>query len=561
MYNKAQKIRLAFTSLVYLLLLIFVLFRLLDLQVLNNRNFTKLADSQHLLKLTLYPQRGIIYDCNHKVLALSLKVFSVYADPRLIEDKEGTAALLAQTLDLDEDWVLKRIDRDRAFVWIKRWLPENEARGIRELSLPGVDLINENKRYYPNGELAAHVIGFAGMDERGLDGVELVYNEYLKGQRGRRSLLRDAKQRMLPAFEYEYYPAIDGYNVVLTIDQMIQHIVEEELDKAMAQNNALAGSVIVMDPNDGSILALANRPAFDLNKFVSSLAEERRNRAIADFYEPGSTFKIITASSALQEKAVTMDETFFCENGAYRVASHVLHDHHPLGTLSVVQIIEKSSNVGAVKIAQKLGEQLLYKYIKLYGFGRETGIDLPGESPGYFRDLSQWSKLSIAAIPMGQEIGVTVLQMVRAMAAIANGGELVTPHVLNKIIDNQGEEIKNFSAPQKKRVISAKTSQEMKEILSGVVRQGTGTRAQIDGYSSAGKTGTAQKLNAEGGYSHSKFVASFIGFAPVEDPKFVIAVVFDEPHPQYYGGTVSAPVFKNIAEKILKYMDIPKQAD
>ena len=256
-----------------------------------------------------------------------------------------------------------------------------------------------------------------------------------------------------------------------------------------------------------------------------------------------------------------MDETFFCENGAYRVASHVLHDHHPLGTLSVVQIIEKSSNVGAVKIAQKLGEQLLYKYIKLYGFGRETGIDLPGESPGYFRDLSQWSKLSIAAIPMGQEIGVTVLQMVRAMAAIANGGELVTPHVLNKIIDNQGEEIKNFSAPQKKRVISAKTSQEMKEILSGVVRQGTGTRAQIDGYSSAGKTGTAQKLNAEGGYSHSKFVASFIGFAPVEDPKFVIAVVFDEPHPQYYGGTVSAPVFKNIAEKILKYMDIPKQAD
>ncbi len=558
MYNKAQKIRLAIVFFIYLLLLILVIFRLLDLQVLNNKSFTKLADAQHLVKLTIYPQRGFIYDRDKRVLALSLKVFSVYADPQNIKDKESTAAALSKVLGMDESWVLKRISRDKSFVWIKRWIKDSEANQIKKLKLPGVELLKENKRYYPNGSSAAHVIGFAGIDQKGLAGVELYYNKELKGQRGRKSLLRDARQRLLPAFEYENYPAINGYNIILTIDEVIQHIAEDDLAKAIEKNHALDGSVVVMDPYTGEILALANYPTFNLNKFPASTAVERRDRAVCDFYEPGSTFKTITVSAALEDKVVTPDDKFFCENGAYRVAGHVLHDHKPMGTLTVTQIVEESSNIGAVKIGQKLGDRRLYNYIRLYGFGSQTGIDLPSETPGYFRDLAHWSRLSIAAIPMGQEIGVSVIQMVRAVSAIANGGKLVTPHIMKEITDNHGAVIRKFASPPEKRVISGQISQEMKKIMATVVAAGTGVRAQLDGYTCAGKTGTSQKLNANGAYSHSKFVGSFIGFAPVEHPRFVIAVVFDQPHPQYYGGTVAAPVFKDIAEKILRYMDVPK---
>lgn len=558
MFKRAQKVRLAIVFCSYLFILLVIFCRLLHVQVLNSDYYVKLAQSQHELTLKLYPQRGLIYDRNEKVFALSLKVFSVYAVPRQIENKEETAKELSDILNVDFQETLEKLKKDKSFVWIKRRVDKKEAQLIKLLRSHGVDMIRENKRYYPKRELAAHLIGFAGVDEQGLEGIELQYDAYLKGQSGHRSLIRDAKQRMLPAFEYEFVPAVDGYNVILTIDEVIQHIVEEELDKAFEESNALGASVIVMNPSNGQVYALANRPAFDPNFFGSADLTSRRNRTVCDYYEPGSTFKIITAIAALEEKVVALDEIFFCENGSYRISKHVLHDHKPHGDLTFVEIIEKSSNIGVVKVAQRLGAELLYKYIRKLEFGKKTGIDLPGETPGFIRHWKDWSKLSIAAVPIGQEIGVSVLQMLRAMAVIANSGYLVKPHLVQKIVDNNGEIIKTFEHLPRMRIISSDTSEIMKQILKGVVDRGTGVRAQIDGYEVAGKTGTAQKIESTGAYSHKKFIASFIGFAPVENPRFVIAVVFDEPYPYYYGGLVCAPVFKNIAEKILKYLNIHK---
>ncbi len=558
MYKRAQKVRLAIVCLSYLVILLFILFHLFNIQVLNNRNYIKLADSQHHLTFKLDPQRGVIYDRNQKVLALSLKVSSVYAVPRAIVEKEEVAAKLSNTLGLDYESVLAKLKKDKAFIWIKRRVTEEEAENIKALKLFGIDLTKESKRYYPNKELAAHVLGFAGIDEKGLEGLELKYDSYLKGQPGKRSLLRDAKQRMLPAFEYEYVPAVNGYNLVLTIDEVIQHIVEEAIDRNLKKNNALAASVVVMNPQNGEIYALASRPSYDLNHFAQANAACRRNRVISDYFEPGSTFKVITASAALEENIVSTDEVFFCENGAYRVSRHTLHDHRPYGNLTFVEIIEKSSNIGAVKIAQKMGAKTLYNYVKKFGFGQRTGIDLPGETRGFFRPFERWSKLSIAAIPIGHEIGVSAIQMARAMCAVVNGGYLVKPHIVKEIVDNNNEIIESFKNDKPQRVISEKTSRIMRGILKGVVEKGTGVRAKIKGYDVGGKTGTAQKIDSSGRYSHEKYVASFIGFTPVDEPQFVVAVIFDEPRPFYYGGLVSAPVFKEITEKILKYMDVPK---
>jgi cell division protein FtsI (penicillin-binding protein 3) len=494
-----------------------------------------------------------------KVLAMSLKTFSVYAVPREIEKKQETVRKLAAVIAIDYDETLRKLNSDKSFVWIKRRISDEEAGAVSALGLEGVDLVKESKRYYPNKKLGSHVIGFAGVDERGLDGIELWYDRYLNGQPGRRSLLRDAKQRMMPAFEYEMIPAVDGYNAVLTIDEVMQHIVEQELDAAFEKYHAIGASVIVMNPETGEIYALANRPSYDLNEFKNATPAQRRNRALCDYFEPGSTFKIVTASAALEEKIAAPNDVFFCENGAYRVANHTLHDHTPHGTLTFVEVIERSSNIGVVKIAQKLGDKLLYAYVKKFSFGAKTGIDLPGEAAGFIRPLHQWSKLSIAAVPIGHEIGVTALQMTRAIAVIANGGYLVKPWILRHITDKNGEIIKDFSSDERTPVIAPETANTMKRILSGVVMNGTAKTARINGYSSAGKTGTAQKIDSSGTYSHNKFVASFIGFAPVDKPRFVIAFIFDEPRPVYYGGIVCAPVFKNIAEKILKYLNVPEE--
>ncbi len=346
----------------------------------------------------------------------------------------------------------------------------------------------------------------------------------------------------------------DGYDLVLTIDEVIQYIAERELDKAFKAYHAKAASIVVMDPYTGRILALANRPTYDLNEYFNATQDQRRNRAICDLFEPGSAFKIVTASAALEEKKVSEEDKFFCENGAYRVASHVLHDHQPHGWLTFRQVIEESSNIGTTKVAQILGADQIYRYIKLFGFGVKSGIELPGETQGMIKAPRAWSKVSIAAIPIGQEVGVTALQLASAISVIANGGELIKPYILQEIRDKYGETIKKFQPTLIRRVISLDTSLRVKKILTGAVEEGTGKLAKVAGFTAAGKTGTAQKLEPNGAYSHNKFVASFIGFAPAEEPLVTIVVIVDEPHPYYFGGGVSAPVFKNVAGDVIRYL-------
>jgi len=400
-------------------------------------------------------------------------------------------------------------------------------------------------------------MGFAGMDNTGLEGLELYYNRYLKGGSGWVLFLRDARQKKLDIWE-KMVAERDGYTLTTTLDEVVQFIAERELEKAYRTYHAKGASIIVMDPHTGAILAMANRPTFDLNSYTSADKDQMRNRSICDLFEPGSVFKIVTAAAALEEKKVNEGDKFFCENGAYRVASHTLHDHRPHGWLTFREVIEQSSNIGTTKVAQVLGADIVYRYTKLFGFGSKTGIDLPGEISGMAKEPRFWSKISIAAIPIGQEIGVTALQLASAISVIANGGQLMKPYVVSEVKDKHGESIKKFSPTLIRKVISVETSLRLSSILTGVIENGTAKTARLKDYSAAGKTGTAQKLEADGTYSHSKFIASFIGFAPVEDPAIVIVVILDEPRPYYFGGVVAAPVFKNVATDVLKYLKISK---
>jgi cell division protein FtsI (penicillin-binding protein 3) len=349
--------------------------------------------------------------------------------------------------------------------------------------------------------------------------------------------------------------------VVLTLDEVIQFIAERELDKAYKSYHAKSAIIIVMDPHTGAILALANRPTFDLNGHKKAERDQIRNRSICDLFEPGSVFKIVTASAALQEQKVAEADRFFCENGTYRVANHILHDHQPHGWLTFREVIEQSSNIGTTKVAQILGPDIIYQYVRNFGFGSKTGIDLPGEIAGMIKQPRFWSKTSIGAVPIGQEVGVTALQLASAISVIANGGQLMKPYIVKEIRDKYGETIRQVQPVIVRNAISVDTAARVKKILTTAVENGTGKLAKIQGFTAAGKTGTAQKLEANGAYSHNKFVASFIGFAPAEDPVIAIAVVVDEPHPYYFGGVVAAPVFKNVATDVLRYLKMKQSVN
>ncbi|MDP2940744.1 MAG: penicillin-binding transpeptidase domain-containing protein, partial [Candidatus Omnitrophota bacterium] len=451
-----------------------------------------------------------------------------------------------------------RLARKKSFIWIARKISPQQAEAIRKLNIKGLGFIKESRRSYPNGYLASQAIGFAGLDNSGLEGLEAYYDKYLKGQPGWAVFLRDARQKKLDIWEKMVLPK-DGFDLVLTIDEVIQYIAERELDKAYKSYHAKAASIVVMDPHTGAILAIANRPSFDLNEYMSAGKDDIRDRAICDYFEPGSVFKIVTASAALQEGRVKETDRIFCENGSYRVATHTLHDHQSHGWLSFREVITESSNIGTTKVAQVLGPEIISRYVKQFGFGAKLGVDLPGEIPGLAKEPRAWSKISIAAIPIGQEIGVTSLQLASAISAIANGGQLMRPYIVQEIRDKHGELIKKNSPVLIRKVVSLDTAARVKNILAGVVEEGTGKLAKIDGFSAAGKTGTAQKLEPNGAYSHNKFMASFIGFAPVEDPLLVVVVTLDEPRPYYFGGVVAAPVFKNVAADSIKYL-LNKQA-
>lgn len=544
---------------VFLFFLVFLLFciaRLFFIQIFRSSYLAGLAKKQHNLFVELEPLRGIIYDSNFKPQAFNIALDSLYASPNDsgIKDKEIIIKRLSDVLKGEGAYLRNRMYRKKDFVWLARKITPEQSQTIRQLNIKTLGFIKESKRTYPNGYLLSHVIGFAGLDNKGLEGLEAAYDKLLKGESGLAVFLKDARQKRLDLWEKMIIPK-DGYNIVLTIDEVIQFIAERELDKAYKTYHAKGASIIVMNPNTGAILALANRPSFDLNEYAAANKDAMRNRAICDLFEPGSVFKIVTASAALEEKKVGEQDRFFCENGAYRVASHVLHDHKPHGWLTFRQVIEESSNIGTTKVAQKLGPEIIWKYIKLFGFGVKTGVDLPGEVSGITKEPRFWSKISIAAMPIGQEVGVTALQLASAISVIANGGLLMKPYVTSEIRNKYGEVVKKFLPVTIRRVISEDTAQRVRKILTGVVEQGTAKSARMTDFTAAGKTGTAQKLEPDGSYSHSKYIASFIGFAPSEDPVIAVVVVVDEPRPYYFGGVVAAPVFKNVASDVLKYIN------
>ncbi len=534
--------------------LIFFSVKLVLIQIFRSSYLADLAEKQHSYFVELESVRGSIYDRNLRPLAFNVAVYSLFANPRIMSDADKEKALqyLPGLLNLETALIQKRLSRKKYFVWIKRKLTSELVETIKQLKINGLDFRKESKRFYPNGYLAAHIIGFAGTDNQGLEGLELSYNRELKGQSGRMQVYRDARQKGLMLGNH-YIPPQDGHHLILTIDETVQYVAERALEKGMKKHNAKSASIIVMDIKTGEILALANRPTYNLGEVAKSDIGSRTNRAISFVYEPGSVFKIVAAAAALEEEKFIETDTIFCENGEYKVGNHILHDHHPQGKLTFREVFEKSSNIGVTKISQKLGPNKIYKYGKRFNFGNKTGIDLKGEVSGHLKHPSRWSKTSIGAIPIGQEVIVTPLQLASAISAVANNGLYMKPFVVKYIKDQHDQVIKSFSPKIIDRVISPDTARRVKEILAGVVESGTGKRAQIKGIRVAGKTGTAQKVENKR-YSHTKFYASFIGFAPVDNPRIAAVVVYDEPHPSHYGGTVAAPVFQEVVESALKYL-------
>ena len=528
--------------------------RIFYLQFFNFFFLKEFASRQHQVHIELSPRRGNIYDARLRPQAINLNVDSLYAVPSQIEDREKVVKQLSSILSLDTDYLREKLSRKKAFVWIARRLSDQKAKEISDLKIKGLGFIKETKRVYPNGYLCSHILGFANIDNVGIEGVELFYDNYLKGKPGFGLFLRDARGKILDLWEKVVLPQ-NGFDLVLTIDEVIQYIAEKQLDIVFKVFRAKAASIIIMDPFTGEILAMANRPTFNLNDLKKINSENMRNRAIADMFEPGSSFKIVTAAAALEEGKVNENDKFFCENGMYRVANHILHDHQPHGWLTFKEVIEQSSNIGVTKVAQILGPAIIFRYAKLFGFGSILGIDLPGEVKGKVKPPHQWSKTSIGAIPIGHEIGVNALQLVSAISVVANGGFLLRPYIVKEIRDEYGVQIKENRPQVIRKVITPQTAFRLKEILTGVVENGTGKLAKIEDIRVAGKTGTAQKIGEDGRYVHNRFVASFVGFAPADHPRIAMCVIVDEPHPYYFGGVVCAPVFKKVAEEVLNYLE------
>ncbi len=555
MYLRKRALRFSLVFLFLIVCLFLFSVQLVLIQVFRSSHLADLAQQQQNHYVKLEPVRGTVFDRRMRPLAINLSVQSLYANPRQMSSQDKLLAVkkLSDMLGLNSSYLENQLGRKKYFVWLVRKLPMDLAEQIKKLDLKGLGFIKESKRYYPNQNLAAHLIGFAGVDNLGLEGLELAYDKDLRGEFGWMMILRDARQQEL-MLDKGFIPPKDGFSLVLTIDETIQYIAERALEKAFKKHHAKSASIIVMDPRTGEILALANLPTYNLESYNESRTEARTNRAVSYIYEPGSVFKIVPLTAALEEQAVQETDKFFCENGEYRVANHILHDHHSHGWLTFSEVIEQSSNIGTVKVAQKIGLETVYKYAKRFHFGETTGIDVQGEVPGILKPPSKWSKTSIGAIPIGQEVAVTPLQLVSAISAIANDGVYMRPFVVKYIKDSHDELIKGTDPKAVDQVMSADTARRVKAILQKVVEQGTGKLAQIKGVNVAGKTGTAQKPEG-GGYSQSKFYATFFGFAPVENPRLAAVVVFDEPHPNHFGGTVSAPVFREVISDSLRYLN------
>ncbi len=537
--------------------------RLVVIQVFQGPDWLRQAQGEHERRLPLEPERGAIYDRSGRIFAINVDVPSAYATPTSMRNPSLASRTLAPIIKADRISLTRKLNQRRNFVWLDRKMDPKMAETIKEKKIEGVGFVMESKRFYPKRALFGHVLGFTGLDNKGLEGIELKYDSLLRGEMGWWVMERDAHGNAVFPKGLNYIAPARGKDLYLTVDEVIQYISERALDRAVASTRAKGGTVIVMDPWNGEILAMATRPLFNPNTVRTHTPSEWRNRAIADAYEPGSTFKIVTASAALEEKLVRPDEMIDCEQGRYAVTGTIIHDHVPVGVVSFRQVIALSSNIGTAKVAARLGPEKLKSYIHAFGFGGPLGVDLLGEARGLVRGDRPWSKRSLASIAMGQEIGVTPLQMATAASTVANGGWLVVPHMVRLVKEentgqNEREALKQTVKQVRRRVISEATAKEMVRILKGVVTEsGTGVRAAVPGFSVAGKTGTAQKIDTKTGrYSQTGFISSFVGFVPAEDPVATILVIVDEPEGEGWGGSVAAPAFSTIASELLYYMKI-----
>jgi cell division protein FtsI (penicillin-binding protein 3) len=531
--------------------------RLIYLQTAQHEWLLTRARTQQQDAIETSPIRGLVLDRHEVELARSIDTESFWAVPREIKNVEEAAAHLAPLVGMEASALAARLKEAQSagkkFAWIARKLDQERAAQVHALNLQGIYALKEPKRHYPNGQLAAHVLGFVGMDEVGLAGIERSYNERIRGEGGKVTIETDAHGRPYGSLEAQ---ARRGETVVLTIDRLVQHKTEEALLAAVEKSRAKSGTAIVLDPHTGEILALASAPTFDPNDPRATGEQARINQALQNIYEPGSTFKIVAYSAAIEKGLAKPDDRIDCQMGGITVAGRLIRDHHAFGSLTLTEALAKSSNVAAIKLGLRVGNDSMFDYMTRFGFGCKTGVELQGETDGLLRKVNKWQPSSMGSLAIGQEIGVTPLQMAAAFGTLANDGLRISPHLVREVRDANGTVVYS-AAPEARRVVSERTAQMLRGMLEQVTLNGTAKLAQLDGYTAAGKTGTAQKIDPNTkAYSKTKFIGSFVGFAPVENPAVVIIVVIDEPVGGYHGGEVAAPVFREIAEQILPALDV-----
>ncbi|MBT5550020.1 MAG: penicillin-binding protein 2 [Nitrospina sp.] len=562
-FRDGIKTRLKIISILLFLFGTALVARLAFLQIVQHDTLVAQSEKQYLSTVKTHFGRGVIYDRNLNELARNVEVESVYINPSEILNKKTATRILSKTLGLDPNKVRKKISSKKHFVWIKRKCPLHEVAELKKSGLSGVGYVSEQKRFYPKRELAASVLGFVGMDNQGLAGIEHAYQSKLKGTTFRQVMQRDARGRNIQPSKALRNSNPQSYDIALTLDEVIQFTTEYHLEKQVKRFKADSGMAVVMNPHTGEIYAMANVPQFNPNHYGAFSPQVWKNNIIASSYEPGSIFKPIVAAAAIDKGLARPQDIFFCENGKLQIGKVNIGEasDHKFGWLTLSDIIAKSSNIGAIKIAQQVGKKPFYEYIRKFGFGEKSGLLLPGESSGQLKKQKNWNNLSLASISFGHEIAVTPLQMVSALGAIANGGNLMQPHITHALIKNE-KIVKQFKPEKIRRVISEKTSRQLIEVLKSVVKTGTGKKAALEGFDVAGKTGTAQKYNMETrSYSKTEFISSFIGFAPADSPRLVILVMIDNPKGLHWGSVVAAPVFREIAKKALRYLNVPSSKE
>jgi len=554
---KWLKFRLCTILVFFLVLFIALISRAFQLQILSGKELKSIAQRQHMKTLQMLPERGIIFDRNGEKLAASVQMDSICADPSKIKKPQIFAAQMAELLDVDKALILKRLSGKKNFCWIARRVGPEQAKAIESLNNDAIFIVKEPQRLYPNGELAGQILGFVGTESNGLEGLETRYDRFLKGTPQKLVWARDAKGKWLyPRVETVAMTKDTAHNIVLTIDSRIQYLMETQLKAAVQEKGAKGGYAIAMNPRTGEILALANQPTFDPNFFIKAAPGHAKNKAIGDVFDPGSTFKPFLIAAALEEKVIRQNDRVFCENGNYRVADRVFHEAQRKrhGSLTIREVVKYSSNIGCVKVSEKLGKEKYYRYIRDFGFGAKTGIDLTGEAVGLLRPVSDWTRVDTSTIAFGQGISVTAIQLLTALSAIANNGVLMKPYIVRALVDKKGRVVEQFSPTIVRNVVSPATAKTMTSILTGVVQDedGTGKNARIKHLMVAGKTGTSQKFDfSRGVYSSDRVRTSFMGFFPAENPQIAILVTLDEPQRDKWGGVAAAPVFKNIGEQML----------